>query len=119
MRATRIFFLALASACAGPEAPDAALCTDLIQRLCAEPVCEAVPEVLPFGGDCEVALRDRTGCDDPGFRFTQPTRARVLECRAPLLRSGSEVGQHPACADVEESLSRCPDLVGFLNGEAP
>lgn len=119
MRATRIFFLALFAACAGPPAPDAALCADYIQRLCAAPVCEAVTRELAVTADCEATLLANTRCDDPAFAFSSPSRERVLECRMPLLREGDTRGQHPACEDVSESLTACPDLVRFLNGEAP
>lgn len=108
--------LALVS-CVGPEAPDVELCRDVIDRLCAAPFCDQVPAKLSVSQDgCALALRQRTGCDDGGFTFTEPTRARVLECRLPLVRDEDNRSAHPTCDYVDESMRICPDLVTFLGG---
>jgi hypothetical protein len=111
--------LVLSAGCGGPEAPDAAVCQDLIHRLCLPPVCPSVTTTLISpDADCEQTLLSRTGCGDPAFTFSQPTRQRVLDCRAPLLSAGDGVEDAPACADVDETLS-CADVRAFLNGETP
>lgn len=104
-------------ACVGPEAPDAAVCADYIQRLCTEPICREVPARIGFSGDCASALLSATRCADPAFTFSAPSRERFLQCRAPLLRAGNEVGVRPSCEDVSHSLTQCPDMVTFLRGE--
>ena len=116
-----ILLAALAVACAGPEAPDAAVCQDSIHRLCLAPVCSRVVDTLAVTGDasCETTLLQRTGCGDAAFTFTTPTRERFLECRSPLLRGGPDRNDRATCADVEESFDRCPDVVTFFNGGTP
>ena len=105
------------AACTGPEAPDVDVCRDLIDRLCAAPVCSSVGTAFQVGDDgCVARLRAQSGCGDDGFAFTQPTRSRALECRLPLVRSSSAQGAHPDCLDVDETLRICPDLVSFLGG---
>ena len=49
-------------------------------------------------------------------RITSPSRARVLECRLPLVRAGETIDVHPACDDVDETVRVCPDVVRFLGG---
>lgn len=110
--------LLIVSSCAGPAADDAAVCQDLVTRLCAEPVCEAVTQTLAPGSACSEELLRRTGCGDVAFQFSTPSRARFLECRAPLLRVSERTDVHPACEDVSGALSNCPDLVSFLKGAA-
>ncbi|MHB8873032.1 MAG: hypothetical protein ACYC8T_05040 [Myxococcaceae bacterium] len=104
--------------CAGPAAPDAALCQDVIHRLCLEPRCEAVETTFAAGANCEQTLLDASGCGAEDFAFSTPSRARVLECRLPLLRNGAAPGQPPACDDVDETLELCDDLVRLLKGGA-
>lgn len=104
--------------CAGPAAPDAAVCQDLIHRLCAAPRCASVETQLAVSDDCEDALLARTGCGDPAFVFTSPSRERILSCREPLVREGNGVDDKPTCAEVDQTLS-CADVEAFLNGEAP
>lgn len=88
-------------------------------RLCAAPVCESVTQTLTPGASCSEEFLRRTGCGNMEFQFTSPSRARFLECRAPLLRVSDRTGVHPACEDVGEALTACPDLVAFLRGSAP
>jgi len=107
------------SSCAGPAAEDAAVCQDLVTRLCLQPVCEAVTQTLAPGSDCRETLLQRTGCGAVDFTFTTPSRGRFLECRAPLLRLSERVDVAPRCEDVSEAFSVCPDLVTFLKGAAP
>ena len=116
-RLAPLLFLSLS--CAGPSAEDAAVCQDLVSRLCMGPVCESVTQSLAPGEACSEEILRRTGCGDVEFQFTSPSRARLLECRAPLLRVSDRTDVHPACEDVGEALSACPDLVTFLRGSAP
>jgi hypothetical protein len=111
--------LVLSLSCAGPAADDAAVCQDLVSRLCAQPVCESVTQTLAPGEACSEELLRRTGCGNVDFQFSTPSRARFLECRAPLLRVSERVDVHPACEDVGDALSACPDLVAFLRGRSP
>jgi len=108
-----------AAACSGPEAPDADVCADYVHRICLPPRCARVDAELNVAATCEAVLLQRTGCGNPAFAFTVPTRERFLSCRAPLLRQGDGREQHPACEDVSESFDRCADVVSFLNGVAP
>ncbi|MBL8919529.1 MAG: hypothetical protein JNJ54_11750 [Myxococcaceae bacterium] len=104
-------------ACAGPDAPDVAVCRDLVTRLCLGPLCE--PTTTKLGVEamsCEATLLMRTGCGSDSFSFTTPTRAQVLDCRVPLLRQGASQKVKPACADVAEVFTDCPDLVRFFGG---
>src|SRR5438105_4776596 len=102
---------ALAS-CAGPDAPDAAVCRDAIHRLCLPLPCGAV--LLAFGvstSDCEAALLARSGCASDAYAFPDPPgRERVLECRLALLRAGGGPEQHPDCADVSDFVDLCRDV---------
>ena len=118
--AVRALLVALAvflGSCSGPDAPDVAVCRDLVTRLCLGPLCE--PTTTKLGVDaasCEATLLMRTGCGADSFSFTTPTRAQVLDCRVPLLRQGASQKVRPACADVAEVFTDCPDLVRFFGG---
>ena len=107
------------AACLGSPAPDVALCRDVIHRLCHAPRCAVADAAFAYGDSCEESLLTRSGCAAEDFTFAVPSRARVLECRLPLVRAGSEVDQKPSCDDVTEVIERCDDLVGFLNGGKP
>lgn len=103
--------------CAGPEAPDVAVCRDIITRVCLGPICEPVTTKLGVDAtNCEATLLMKSGCGNESFAFTSPTRAQVLDCRVPLLRQGSSQKVKPSCADVAEVFTDCPDLVRFLGG---
>ena len=120
MRPLRLILVCASLAgCVGAPAPDAALCRDVIHRLCHEPRCAVVDAAFPDGNSCEESLITRSGCAAEDFTFTTPSRARVLECRLPLVRAGTGVDQRPGCDDVAECLERCDDLTRFLNGGAP
>lgn len=107
----------LVLSCAGPEAPDVAVCRDLVTRLCLGPVCEVTTTKLGVDAmGCETTLLAKTGCGMDSFAFTSPTRAQVLDCRVPLLRQGASQKVKPSCADVAEVFADCPDLVRFLGG---
>lgn len=107
-----------ASACVGPPAPDSAVCADLIQRLCRVPSCDEVETTLGVSGDCARTLLANTGCGSDAFRFTTPSRDRVLACRGPLLSEGDGATDVATCSDAEQTLS-CQDLAAFLRGENP
>lgn len=118
-RLVRLALLCLVffTACVGPPAPDAELCRDVIERLCAPPACSIASTRLGLPAEgCVTELVKRTGCDDPGFTFTTPSRERVLDCRLPLVRESIVRGAHPSCDYVDESFRNCPDLVNFLGG---
>lgn len=102
------------AACVGPPAPDPALCRDLIHRVCKAPRCSNTVVLSVADNTCEQVLQQRTGCDSEDFVFTAPTRDRVLECRAPLVRAGNNVEQHPDCLDVDSMLTDCPDVTRWL-----
>lgn len=105
--------------CVGPEASDAALCRDVIHRLCSAPRCDEVSRTLMVGDDCEQTLTARTTCGDETFAFTSPDRARVLSCRLNLLRQGDGVEVHPDCFDTSDFMVTCPDVVTLLKPGAP
>ena len=120
MRLLALGSLAAMFACSGPPAPDAALCQDVISRVCLARTCTGVNEELDLGNnDCQSMLRQRTGCGEDEFAFSQPTRERVLRCRLPLVRQSTDPGKAPACDDVDEVLEDCPDLMDFLGGPQP
>ncbi len=102
--------------CSGPEASDAVLCQDVIQRLCAGPRCGVVEERLGVKDDCDGTLVARARCAPDDFVFTTPSRDRWLECRAPLVRQGTLRTAVPGCDNVSEVLSSCPDVEAFLKG---
>lgn len=110
----RAMVVLLMVGCAGPEAPDGALCRDVVTRLCAPPLCtEALRSLSVEEKTCEATLLQRTGCDAAEFTFTQPSRARVVECRVPLLRQGASQRAKVSCADVAEVFTDCPDFEAF------
>ena len=111
-----------AFACQGPPAEDAAICQDIVNRLCAEPLCDVVTEELKVGASCLDDLAARAGCGSEGFAFGEqgrPTRERILECRLPLVRGGDSTTRAPTCDQVEESFLRCPDFLRFFDGGVP
>lgn len=104
-------------ACQGPPADDAAVCRDVVRRVCAEPLCETMQQRLGIGRDCISALTTRAGCDEDGFAWgenNRPSRDRVLECRLPLIRSGDSVDNSPSCTDIDEMFDRCNDMERLL-----
>lgn len=105
--------------CTGPAAPDAAICQDVIHRLCLSPRCPSVDAALGVGDSCESTLLSRTGCGSDSFMFTSPPRDTVLQCRVLLLRQGNAPEQHPSCDDVQDFLNECGDVVAFLKGPTP
>ena len=116
----RLFLLGLLAlaACSGPDAPDAAVCEDMIHRLCHAPLCPNVATTFNVSADCDATLLARSGCGAPGFQFTTPSRQRVLDCRAPLLRNGDGTNDVASCSDIDDTLA-CQDVVSLLNGGAP
>jgi hypothetical protein len=107
------------SSCVGPPAPDVAICRDLIHRITLSPRCSSTAVLnLPDQG-AESALLVRTTCQDDAFEFSTPSRDRVLECRAPLVRNGIATDTHPDCLDVDQLLTECPDVTRFLQGVKP
>ncbi|WP_224361189.1 hypothetical protein [Hyalangium versicolor] len=112
--------LALTLACSGPEAPDDALCRDVITRVCLARTCAGVSEQLALGtGDCQATLQERTGCASEDFAFSSPSRERILSCRLPLVRKSTDLDRAPSCGDVAEVLQSCPDVINFLGGRQP
>jgi hypothetical protein len=104
--------------CDGPEAPDAALCRDVITRLCLGPVCGVVETQLRVDAtSCEATLTARSGCGSDAFGFAAPTRAQFLDCRVPLLRLGSSTQVKASCDDVAQAFTACPELVTFFGGQ--
>ena len=104
-------------ACAGPPAPDAAICRDVIERLCTGPICTVVDQQLAPGDDCVATLTASAGCATDELELVKPfDRNRLLECRIPLLRNGTSRLAHPDCDNVAEAFTACPDLVRFLRG---
>lgn len=107
-------------ACSGPDAPDGAVCRDVIHRLCDPPRCAAVNATFSVGDTCEADLLQRTGCNAVDFAFPEPPgRARILECRLFLLRAGGHPEEHPSCDDVAELIDTCGDVTAFLAGTPP
>jgi hypothetical protein len=120
MRLLALVPLACVAACSGPAAPDAALCQDVISRMCLARTCAGVNEALALGGsDCEPTLLERTGCGADDFAFADPSRARILDCRLPLVRKGTNLGTAPSCEDASEVVTTCPDVIDFLGGHQP
>ncbi len=106
----------VALGCAGPPAPDGAVCRDVIHRLCLTPVCAQVQGLIPTGQACEQHLQTKSGCITDEFEFTSPTRDKFLRCRLTLLRASENVEAHPACEDVVDFFDTCPDVVRLLQG---
>jgi hypothetical protein len=120
MRFLLLGLLALSSSCAGPDAPDVALCQDVITRVCLARSCSGVNDRLALGNnDCQSTLRERTGCGADEFAFSEPSRERILTCRLPLVRKGTDPSRAPDCDDVDEVLEDCPDVIDFLGGRQP
>lgn len=108
--------VALSCACAGPPAPDAEVCRDVVHRLCQAPRCDQVTQALSVDDGCEQQLLARTGCAADDFAFQAPERTRFVDCRVALLRVGEGRQAHPDCDDVAEMFDRCPDVVRFMRG---
>jgi hypothetical protein len=109
--------LAWLLACSGPPAPDAALCQDVVTRLCQARSCAGVSEQLALGNnDCQPLLLQRTGCGDDAFTFTEPSRERFISCRQPLVKRGTDPGKAPTCEEVATVAKDCPDVIDFLGG---
>ncbi|WP_224242229.1 hypothetical protein [Hyalangium gracile] len=121
MRLLALGPLALVLACSGPPAPDAALCQDVITRMCLARTCTGVNEQLALENqDCQATLLERTGCGAEEFAFSSPSRERILSCRLPLVRKSTDLNRAPACEDVAEVLQNCSDvIVVFLGGRQP
>lgn len=102
------------TACSGPDAPDAAVCRDVVVRLCQTAACPGVSAQLLPGAACEPTLLQRTGCEDDAFAFASPSRERLLDCREALLGRGLSTSAPPACADATRFLTECPDVAGFF-----
>ncbi len=120
MRLLALGPLAWVFACSGPAAPDAALCQDVITRMCLARTCPDVSDQLALGtNDCEATLLERTGCGADDFAFSEPTRERILSCRLPLVRQSTDPNRAPACEDVAEVVQSCPDVINFLGGRQP
>ena len=120
MRLLALALLSWVFACSGPAAPDAALCQDVITRMCLARTCAGVSEQLAIGvGECQSPLLERTGCGSDDFTFSEPSRERILSCRLPLVRQSTDPAHVPACDDVAQVLSNCPDVINFLGGRQP
>lgn len=120
MRLLALGPLAFVLACTGPEAPDDALCQDVITRMCLARTCEGVNEALGLGSqDCQATLLGRTGCWAEDFTFSEPSRERILHCRLPLVSQSTDPGRAPACEDVAQVMQTCPDVIDFLGGSQP
>nr|BDT31630.1 hypothetical protein MFMH1_12990 [Myxococcus sp. MH1] len=111
--------LAWLCACSGPEAPDAAVCRDVVTRLCQTSACPGVAEQLDLDTSCEKTLLERTGCGSEDFAFVTPARERVLDCREPLIRVGTTTEKSPSCEDTTRFLVECPDVAAYFRGEQP
>ncbi|MFP2927601.1 hypothetical protein ACLESO_20885 [Pyxidicoccus sp. 3LG] len=107
------------AACSGPDAPDAAVCQDVVIRLCQTSVCPGVSEQLGVPIPCASTLLERTGCGAEDFTFSSPTRDRVLDCREPLLSNGTTTERPPSCEDTLRFLATCPDVADFFRGGQP
>jgi len=109
--------LACLLACSGPPAPDAALCQDVVTRVCLARTCAGVSEQLALGNnDCQALLLQRTGCGDDAFAFSEPSRERFISCRQPLVKRSTDSGKAPTCEEVAAVVRECPDVVDFLGG---
>ncbi len=119
MKKSVLWAAALLCACSGPPAPDAALCEDVVTRLCLARTCSGLNEALAPGNDCRATLLERTGCGAEEFTFSEPSRERVLACRAPLVRRGVNPELAPTCEEVAEVQHGCADVVQFFGGRRP
>lgn len=117
MRPPHVFWpLLCLVACSGPDAPDAAVCRDVITRLCQAATCPGVAERLPSDEACEPALLARTGCGAEDFAFSVPSRQEVLDCREPLLEESPTSDIPPTCEDATRLLRECPAVADFFIG---
>lgn len=114
MHPARLIVFCLVAACVGPPAPDAAVCQDVISRLCMPTRCSSVDSVLSVGDTCEAVLLERSGCGAESFAFETPARARFLQCRAIVVQTGTGADVHPGCDDVSQMFNECTDVVTFL-----
>jgi hypothetical protein len=120
MRLPALGALSLMFACEGPPAPDAALCQDVLARVCLARGCAGVSQQLGLGtGACQATLEARTGCGAEGFVLSEPSRERLLFCREPLVRRGTEPGRAPTCGELADAFRDCPDLAAFLQRAPP
>lgn len=120
MRLLALAPLAWVLACNGPAAPDAALCQDVITRMCLARTCTGVNEQLALGSsDCHSTLLEHTGCGAEDYAFSEPSRERILSCRLPLVRQSTDPNRVPACEDVAQVLKDCPDVINYLRGRQP
>lgn len=120
MRLLVLGALAGVFACAGPPAPDAALCQDVISRLCLARSCTGLNAQLGLGDEeCQPTLEERTGCGAEDFAFSEPSRERILSCRLPLVERSTAPGRAPTCEEVGEVVRDCPDVLDFLRGGQP
>lgn len=118
MRAVLLASLCAAAACSGPPASDAALCRDVITRLCAARCPDADLKLkLTGASDCVATLTGRTGCSDDGFMFQ--SRSAFVSCRLPIVRASDAVTAVPDCDDVDDMFRLCPSMVDFFNGASP
>lgn len=117
MRLLVLGTLAWLLACSGPPAPDAALCQDVVTRLCQARACPGLNEQLALGTqDCQATLLQRTSCGVEEFAFSEPSRERFLFCRQPLVKRSTDPGKAPTCEEVATVVRDCPDVVDFLGG---
>ncbi len=114
MKNVLFWAVALLSACSGPPAPDAALCEDVITRLCLARTCPGLDAALTPGDDCRASLLERSGCGAEDFTFSEPSRERILTCRQPLVRRSTSPERAPTCEEVAEVQTDCPDVMRFL-----
>ncbi|MCY1016709.1 hypothetical protein [Pyxidicoccus sp. MSG2] len=105
------------TACSGPSAPDAAVCQDVVNRLCQTATCPGVGPQLAPGSDCQFSLEERTGCGAEDFAFTAPSRERFLDCRELLLSNGTTTETPTSCDDAVRFLNQCQDVAGFFREE--
>ncbi|HLL06507.1 MAG TPA: hypothetical protein VK539_38405 [Myxococcaceae bacterium] len=117
MRLLVLGMLACLFACSGPPAPDAALCQDVVTRLCQARTCAGLNEQLSLGTqECQATLLQRTSCAEEEFAFSEPSRERFLSCRQPLVKRSTDPGKAPTCEEVAAVVRDCPDVIDFLGG---
>lgn len=118
-----LLLLAMLPACAGPDAPDAAVCRDAIDRVCLARSCEDVATRLALSPDvaleaCVTTLTARAGCERDDFVFEQVDRETFLGCRERLLTAGTTTRSAPSCEDAESFLT-CPGADGLFRAVRP
>jgi hypothetical protein len=108
--------LALAIACSGPPASDAALCRDVAHRICISGCGEIYNQLnlVPDATTCEGTLLTRTGCSDESFKFA--SRDNFLSCRQPIIRAGDNVETIADCNDIDDMFRGCPTVLTFYKG---